>query len=86
MSILIKIDGTKEIIDPKDGNKFSLEELQEIVEGYIEFIHLPDRPDKTLVVNEEGKLINKEYNPAASILAQRPIVGQVALIDNSKIK
>lgn len=58
---------------PKNGKKFTLKELQTIVGGYIEIVHLNagDLPDAVLVCNEEGKL-NKlpENHVATAILRQ----------------
>jgi len=85
MATIIKVDGTKEEISPKEGNKFSLQELQEAVEGYIALVSINDEPDKVLVVDEEGLLTQKESNVEASILTGKMIVGQVLVADRSQI-
>lgn len=71
MAKLIKDDGTEEIVCPKNGKSFSLDELQGYVEGYIEAVALPD--NLTMWCNEEGKFDPKTmYRPnekASRILA-----------------
>lgn len=58
-----------EHVRPKDGKSFSLAELQEMVGGTIEIIHLPD--GWWLVVNDEGKLLRLPYNLAATVIYNR---------------
>jgi len=54
---LIKPDGTEETIRPAKGGKFSLEELQKAVGGYIEIVFpKPGNGRGTFYINEEGKL------------------------------
>lgn len=54
--------------------KLTLEQMQEMVGGYIEIV--PSlKEGHVLIVNEEGLLQNLPLNPAASELAGRPIVG-----------
>ena len=50
-------------------NIYSLEELQEIVGGYIEIVFLPNK--FCLVVNEEGKLNNLPINSIATEIMQQ---------------
>lgn len=51
MATLIKADGTRTEIQPKNGTDFKLEELQEYVDGYIEIVNL--RNGEILVINED---------------------------------
>ncbi len=53
---VIKVDGTEELLDHRP----SLEEAQGIVGGYIELVKIGG--NKTLVVDEEGKIKNKPTN------------------------
>nr|DAF67738.1 MAG TPA: protein of unknown function DUF3846 [Caudoviricetes sp.] len=53
MATLIKADGTKQEIQPKNGTDFKLEELQKYVDGYIEIINLQN--GEILVINDDGK-------------------------------
>jgi len=54
---LIKETGVTEEVSPKNGKKFTLEELQKYVGGLIEFVQLNDKYN--LIINEEGKINNK---------------------------
>ena len=66
MGILIKTNGQALKITPKSGSKFTLEELQGYVGGYIERIELRGR---FMLVNEEGKIFNLKPNTRATMLA-----------------
>lgn len=66
MATLIKADGTRTEIQPKNGTDFKLEELQEYVDGYIEIVNL--RNGEILVANEDGK-DRYETNRVATQLA-----------------
>lgn len=87
-NIIIKSDGSQIEVSPKDGERFTLEELQGHVGGYIEIINLS--ADKALVINEEGKLLNLPLNQKATALAQfcgaifpsDYIVGDAVVIQN----
>lgn len=63
----ITVEGSIEEISPNGGNGFELAEVQKIVEGYVEVVHLNDR--QIMIVNEEGKF-DKAYNPFATALAR----------------
>lgn len=65
---------------PSNGKKFSLEELQKAVNGYIEVVTIPMLPNGILIVNEEGLLKDMAYNPLASMIAGQQIVGDVLLM------
>lgn len=63
-----------EEVKPADGKKFSLEELQKLVGGYIE--HVPNsRP--IAYCNEEGRLNHLPVNLCASRRFQQELVGDV---------
>ena len=68
MATLYKTSGEKVEISPKNGKRFSLVELQKLVGGYIEYIHLKGH---ILVVNEDGRLMNLPVNPGATQLARQ---------------
>lgn len=87
-SVIIMADGLQKKLDPANGKDFSLEELNEIVDGYIEILHIGD---KLLVCNEEGKLQNLQYNATATRLINAAgikdyIVGNALFCDKDKIK
>lgn len=89
LSTVIKADGTRHNITPRNGSDFQLDELQEIVGGFIEIVRLSK--SQCMVVNEEGKIIGKPYNHLATLAAYMSgirdvIVGDVLVCDNDKIK
>ena len=90
MAELIKADGQRQKVEPKNGEKFKLEELQGYVDGYIEAIFLDD--DTVMVVNEEGKLLGLPYNQLASIKFlqakgyHEPIVGDVLVCKRNQMQ
>lgn len=94
MSIMAKLYKTSgEIIEvfPDNGTDFSLDELQDFVEGYIEIINLGD--DNIIVINEEGKFINLPYNEFATKAYNKAvgakvdnIVGNALICKNSEVK
>jgi len=85
MATIIKTNGTKQSVEPKDGKMFSLKELQSVVGGYIELVPLND--GKLMVVDEDGKMkANTQLNIEASRIANQQIVGQVIIIDKDQIE
>lgn len=62
---------------PKDGEHYSLDELQAMVEGLIEPIPCPFSRHHVCYANEEGLLQNLPYNEVASNLFCRNLVGNV---------
>lgn len=82
---LIKPDGTEETIRPEKGGKFSLEELQKAVGGYIELVHFA--PGHRLghysaYANEDGLGLGLLYNRKASEMYQRGYSEQVGIVGN----
>jgi hypothetical protein len=84
MAEVIKTTGERIIVAPKSGKKkFTLEELQGYVGGYIEAVYLPKR--RVMVVNEEGKLRGLPFNQIATAMVMEagqivgPIVGDVII-------
>lgn len=65
MATIFKIDGKIEIIKPANGTDFSLNEMKEIVNGYIEI--LPIGENLLMVCNEEGKLMGLPVNENATL-------------------
>lgn len=89
LSTLIRTDGLHTNVEPSNGTDFSLEELNGFVGGYIEVVRLSK--SQVMVVNEEGKLMDLEPNPCATLLVQiaghrDTIVGNVLVCDINKIK
>ena len=70
----------KEITNTKDDP--TLEQAQQFVGGYVELVRVKDG---VLLIDEEGRLKDKETNPKASALYGDTIVGPAIFISN-KIK
>lgn len=83
ITAIIKADGTFTNQPPLD-KKYTLDELQKIVGGYIEIIGTPQ--GKILVINEEGKLKGLPINIAATDIAGQEIVGDALYTERSLIK
>lgn len=87
---IIYADKEEEDYTPKNGKTFELDEMQGIVGGYIEIINLKD--GRMMIVDEEGKLNNKEVNiPATNILRRDHyttdyIVGTAIVCDADMVK
>jgi hypothetical protein len=75
MASVIRIDGTVQDI----GQEPSLEKLQETVGGYIESVAIPDSDTGVLIVNEDGVQKGLALNVEASLIARRPLVGDVVV-------
>lgn len=85
MATIMKTDGRRVETAPKNGKYFELDELQSVVGGYIEIIHLDD--GRIMVVNEEGKLYHLPVNTKATILyGYGIIVGDVLICSNNEIR
>lgn len=81
---IIKTTGEVWEIEPKNKTDFSLEELQEIVGGYIEIVQLGNR--KVMVANEDGVYLELPLNRKASNIYQRNlIVGDVVICSSNQI-
>jgi len=63
MGTIYKPDGTTEKIYPAKGGKFSLEELQQAVGGFIEKLYPSIKGCRQMYCNEEGLLKNLPPNP-----------------------
>jgi hypothetical protein len=65
----------------------SLKEMQDAVNGYIEFVYLPD--NIIMVVNEEGKInrlpVNSNATKMYAPIINDVIVGDVLIIDSKYI-
>lgn len=72
MATLIRANGQTEIVRPKNNKKFSLEELQGFVGGYIEVVNTNGKT--VMYVDEEGKLKGKPINSVATRLMHQSYV------------
>jgi hypothetical protein len=69
------------------GHSPDLAKLQEAVGGYIEGVQLDPRCGYSFMyVNEEGLLQGLQINPEASLMAGRPIVGDVVLLSQAELE
>ena len=87
----IKPDNTIDELDSK--REYNLNELQEMVGGYIEVVYnLPD--NKIMIVNEDGKLEGESFNFFAtnlalynrSIATDDCIVGNAVVLNSRQLK
>ena len=73
--ILVKSNGDYQVIDYED----SLDTLQRIVDGYIEYVNIDD--GICMIVNEEGLLRGLDYNEIGSMFYRGPlIVGDILIV------
>lgn len=87
MAILLRTDGTKELLLPIDGKTLSLKQMQDAVGGSIEIVTTSDN-SALLVVNENEKLNTMLHNEQATRLYGNPddiIVGDAVLADFSEV-
>lgn len=89
MAVVIKTDGTKDALQPKNNKVFTLEELKSVVGGYIEIVQLTE--DYLMIINEEGKLLDLPINVVATRVYRASrntedfIVGNVLICSNKEI-
>lgn len=90
MAQIIKSNGETKTVEPKNGTDFKLEELQAIVGGYIQIAYLRD--DEIMVMDDEGKLKEKDLNLQASLRYRRDVnpydsvVGDVLICKTNQVK
>jgi len=68
MARYYKTDGTVKDVKPQNGKAFEYKELREFVGGMVEIVPLPS--GKSIIVNEEGKLMGLPKNEMASMVWQ----------------
>jgi hypothetical protein len=74
----LKANDEAPLVEP-EGETWTLDELQELVGGYIELLGVPSK-DRVLVVNEDGRLKGLPLNKNATDLYQRDIIVGDAVI------
>ncbi len=90
MATIYFTDGTTKQVEPKNKKGFSLAEMQAIVGGLIELLHLSN--SKIMVINEEGKINGLPINANATDLVfgcRHPfdiVVGNVLVCNNNQIR
>ena len=65
-------------------DKPTLEEMQKMVGGYIEEVHVGDH-NVQYWVNEEGILLELPLNPKASMMLGQPICGNLVVLKESAL-
>ena len=81
MAKLYKTNG--EIVD--DINIETIDRMQNWVGGYIELVPVQGKPEYVAIVNEEGLLLNLDYNENASSYAGIDLVGNVIICKRNEI-
>lgn len=88
MAILVKTSGEVTEVTPHNKENFSLKEVQEYVGGYVELFSVGD---KKYLFNEEGSLLNLDYNEKATELLSKDcnqevvgLVGNVLIVENNQ--
>ena len=90
MAQIIKSNGETKTVEPKNGTDFKLEELQAIVGGYVQIAYLRD--DEIMVMDEEGRLKDKDLNLRASLRYRRDVnpydsvLGDVLICKTNQVK
>ena len=91
--MIVSPEGVIQLVTPSNGTDYDLEELQKIVEGYIEIVKLDK--DLVMVVNEEGKFESEpQVNSVATLIARAHIaifpndciVGRVLICKSEEVK
>lgn len=89
MALYISLSGFELDVVPNNGDKFTLEELQSLVNGYIERVQMSD--GQSMYVNEEGKFKKLPYNEKATRILRLQcripndyIVGDVVILSNGE--
>lgn len=82
--LILSPDYKVKIIRPA-GDKFNLKELQNCVEGYIEYYPSSNNKYK-IIVNEEGLLMRLPMNKLSSTIFGIHAVGNVLIVPNQLIE
>lgn len=89
MALLIKAGKPSKTVKPANGDKFTLEELQGYVDGFIERIDLQN--GKAMYINEDGKALRLPYNATATVILKNRgcltgdyIAGSAIVLDYSE--
>ena len=86
---LYKADGTILEVVPANGTDFQLDELQAMVDGYIEIVSAGN--GKIMVIDDEGKLKGRQVNDAATMIFMQAgyydtIVGDALVCDSEMVQ
>ena len=92
MATILKTNGTQQKVTPKNGTDFQLDEMQEIVGGYIEIVRVCT--GELIICNDNGKLYGLTINDNATLIAHAYkaiatddfIVGDVLICNKNQVK
>lgn len=85
-SLWIKADGTLEEVLPA-GAKWTLSEMQAKVGGYIELVGRTNLEGGQIIFADEDGLMKKlPPNAEASVMAGKPIVGNVLVVPKGQVE
>jgi len=84
MATLIKTDGTHTSVEPKNGKDFQIEELWDLIGGYVQIVYI--NPREILIVDEDGLNKHLPINKEASYLYGDLIVGPALRCLNTQVK
>ena len=74
MARLIRPDGTEERVTPRKGNRWTLDELQHHIGGYIE--QMPGVPGLRILFDEEGQLKGLPFNEVATDIVMTAVLAE----------
>jgi len=89
MATVFDVDGTRRVVHPATPPSFTLEEMQGLVGGLIEFVMLDD--GTTLIINEEGKLqglpcnLDATWHVADRLFSGDYIAGPAVLVSRQEL-
>ncbi len=85
-SLWVKPDGTQEGVFPA-GAKWTLPEMQAKVGGYIELVGRTNLEGGQLIFADEDGLMKKlPANTQASVMAGKPLVGNVLVVPKGQVE
>ena len=84
MGILITAEGVEKVITPRNGEVFTLKELQTLVGGLIEVVPQRIHPDSVYLCDEEGLLKGKDINFTVTEVIDYPVVGDILIISHEE--
>ena len=84
MGILVTAEGVEKVITPRNGEVFTLKELQTLVGGLIEVVPQRIHPDSVYLCDEEGLLKGKDINFTVTEVIDYAVVGDILIISHEE--
>ena len=91
-ALLIKVDGSVEEVEPKNGTDFKLQELYDMLGvELVDVVCMPNNNDKIMIVDDEG-MYRSERNERGSVFLDEcygvpcDIYGDVLVVGNKQFK